>query len=141
MPHAVDRQTSAGRASLWIPVALYAVAIFLASSIEHPGTLPGHTPDYVAHAMLYAGFAAVILRALSGARWLGVTPRSAAAAVAGAVLYGLTDEIHQLFVPGRSFQATDLLADLVGAALGVGAVLALARAVQIRRPADTGASR
>lgn len=36
------------------------------------------------------------------------------------VLYAASDEVHQLFVPGRSGQVTDVLIDSVGAAIGVG---------------------
>lgn len=32
-------------------------------------------------------------------------------------LYGLTDEVHQLYVPNRSFDLGDLFADIAGAAL------------------------
>lgn len=32
-----------------------------------------------------------------------------------AVGFGVTDEIHQFFVPGRSFQVSDLLMDAAGA--------------------------
>jgi VanZ family protein len=35
-----------------------------------------------------------------------------------AVFYGITDEIHQLYVPGREFAAGDILADSIGALLG-----------------------
>ncbi len=34
--------------------------------------------------------------------------------------YAFTDEIHQLFVPGRAFQLVDLLVDLGGSVLGCG---------------------
>ncbi|WP_018467266.1 VanZ family protein [Calidithermus timidus] len=34
-----------------------------------------------------------------------------------AVLYGLSDEVHQMFVPGRVFDLGDWLADAIGAAL------------------------
>lgn len=33
--------------------------------------------------------------------------------------YALLDEIHQLFVPGRAFQGSDLLIDFIGAFLGI----------------------
>ena len=36
-----------------------------------------------------------------------------------AALYGLSDEIHQHFVPGRSLDPADWLADCIGAAIGV----------------------
>ena len=35
-----------------------------------------------------------------------------------AVLYGLSDETHQIFVPGRYFDLADLLADACGIYLG-----------------------
>jgi VanZ family protein len=37
-----------------------------------------------------------------------------------AALFGLSDEIHQSFVPFRTADAWDVLADALGAALGVG---------------------
>lgn len=40
-------------------------------------------------------------------------------AFAGTVLYAITDEIHQIFVPGRAFQISDILVDSTGALLGV----------------------
>jgi VanZ family protein len=44
--------------------------------------------------------------------------------VAGiASLYGATDEVHQLFVPGRNCNAWDWAADTVGAALGAAVYL------------------
>jgi VanZ family protein len=41
--------------------------------------------------------------------WLGVAVAS---------LYGMTDELHQAMVPGRSCQLGDWVADTVGGALG-----------------------
>ena len=34
-------------------------------------------------------------------------------------LYGFSDEIHQLFVPGRTFSFLDVFADMLGAVLGI----------------------
>lgn len=39
-------------------------------------------------------------------------------AVLMAGLWGLIDEIHQFWIPGRNTDPTDLLADVVGAAVG-----------------------
>ncbi len=33
-------------------------------------------------------------------------------------LYGISDEIHQLFVPGREFSSADILVDVLGVGLG-----------------------
>ncbi|MBR5202066.1 MAG: VanZ family protein [Clostridia bacterium] len=40
-------------------------------------------------------------------------------AFAGTVLYAITDEFHQLFVPDRAFQFVDILVDSTGALIGV----------------------
>jgi len=34
------------------------------------------------------------------------------------MFYGITDEFHQSFVPGRSADLTDLMADTIGGAVG-----------------------
>ena len=34
-------------------------------------------------------------------------------------LYGVTDEVHQMFVPGRSTDAYDVAADAAGAVVGL----------------------
>ena len=39
-------------------------------------------------------------------------------AILSSFLYACTDEIHQLFVPGRSGQLTDVLVDTLGASFG-----------------------
>lgn len=51
------------------------------------------------------------------------------------VIYGITDEIHQLFVPGRAFQVSDLFMDAAGAAAAVLLVLFL-HSVRCRRKAS-----
>lgn len=43
------------------------------------------------------------------------------------MLYGVSDEIHQYFVPGRSAEALDAVADAVGAMLGAWTMFYLAR--------------
>ncbi len=42
-------------------------------------------------------------------------------------LFGLLDEYHQSFVPGRDASITDSLADFAGAALGAGVLFLLVR--------------
>jgi VanZ family protein len=41
------------------------------------------------------------------------------ASIAIAMLYACTDEVHQVFVPGRSGEVRDVLIDTAGAAVGV----------------------
>lgn len=87
------------------------------SSIQLP-QLPG--VDKLGHALLYGILAAAALFA-----WSPVPSDRAATLRAGAVmvlfclLYGISDEFHQSFVPGRDSSAGDLLADTAGAFLAV----------------------
>lgn len=53
-------------------------------------------------------------------------------ALAATAAYAATDEVHQLFVPGRSGQFRDVLIDTAGGALGLG-LLALVLYLKRRR--------
>ena len=77
------------------------------------------------HLLVYAGLALVLVRALSGGRWSGVTVATALQAAAIAIAYAVSDEWHQAFVPGRHSDVADLVADAAGAALAVAAVGAM----------------
>jgi len=73
--------------------------------------------DKIGHALLYAGLAAVVSL---GIRRSGRNPRRAVQVlvpIVFATFYGLTDEIHQLFVENRTFDLLDVAADAVGAAV------------------------
>lgn len=59
--------------------------------------------------------------------------RSAFAAWGIAVLYAVTDEIHQYFVPGRSCEVRDVLIDAGGAALGILCLLGVAGLILRRK--------
>jgi len=79
-----------------------------------PPALPGGFSDKAQHAAAYAGLCVVVLRAISGG-WHRVSAGGAALAAGLTIAYGLTDEVHQIFVPGRTFDPADLLADAAGA--------------------------
>jgi len=92
--------------------------IFYQSSLTS-APLPSGFPDKVAHALGYAVLGALLLRALSGGFPVAPTLAMAGWSVALAVAYGITDELHQVFVPGRTADVADLFADGLGAAGGV----------------------
>jgi VanZ family protein len=50
-----------------------------------------------------------------------------------ATLYGVSDEVHQIFVPGRGPSVKDVLIDAVGAALGVLALAVLRHLILKRK--------
>ena len=49
------------------------------------------------------------------------------------VLYAISDEVHQYFVPGRAMMATDVLIDSIGAILGCLLFFAVKRYIVRRR--------
>jgi VanZ family protein len=107
--------------------------IFLASSRAVPAPV-SQVPDWVSHAIAYAVLALLVARALAGGLGEPVPLAMAARAVAAAFLYGVTDEVHQSFVPGRHADPADLVKNLCGAVLGAGACAA-AGASDARRKA------
>jgi VanZ family protein len=103
---------------LWAPVALYMAGIFYLSAQSNPPT-PGGIPDKVLHAIEYFGFGAVVFRAVAGGLPALVDARRARRTLLIAVGYAASDELHQLFVPYRTADVRDLLADAVGVALAL----------------------
>jgi VanZ family protein len=117
------------RFALWAPVVLYMSLIFAISSVSQPPEAPPAITDKGAHAVLYSGLGALFVRALAGGWTRPVTWRIAAAAVMYSALYGVSDEVHQYFVPAREVEMLDVVADTIGAAL---AAIALAAWTIIR---------
>jgi VanZ family protein len=108
------------RARLWGPSVLWAAAIFAASSRSDTGAV-GRIPDWLTHGLAYAILSVLLSRALAGGLGAPLNWRSAALAVGLATLYGVSDEYHQSFVPGRDPSAADVAKDLLGAAAGAAA--------------------
>jgi len=103
---------------LWAPVVAYMAAIFYLSAQSSPPT-PGGLPDKLAHAIEYFGLGVVVFRAVAGGLGARVTAARAMATMIIAVAYGVSDEVHQLFVPERMADARDLLADAAGASVAL----------------------
>jgi hypothetical protein len=69
------------------------------------------------HVLAYAALALLWCWALGA--WLRVPVARAVAACAIASAYGVLDEWHQSFVPGRYASFTDVMIDVAGAVLGI----------------------
>ena len=112
---------------LLAPVVLYMAFIFVLSSISRPVDLPPGMSDKGGHLLLYAGLGVLVARALAGG-WRGpMTIRLWLATVVICTLYGISDEVHQSFVPPREAELFDVAADAIGASLGGVAMALLAR--------------
>jgi VanZ family protein len=93
-------------------------AIFFVSAQSDP-PIPRGVSDKSLHGAAYFGLAVLVLRALAGQWPLRLTATLALMTMAISVAYGATDELHQMFVPGRTADIFDLGADAAGAALGL----------------------
>ena len=98
--------------SAWLPVVVWAAVIFAFSSVPSLAT-DLDTWDTIlrkiAHVTEYAILGALLTRAV----------RRPGLALALAVAYAASDEVHQLFVEGRHGSPLDILIDTAGALAGV----------------------
>lgn len=98
-----------------LPAYLWAAIIFVESSIS--GQKFPHTPfgsDKVAHVGIFFIFCWLVYRALKQQTVELVSRMSLFLAVVVTILYGFSDEFHQLYVPGRSADIFDMAADALG---------------------------
>lgn len=101
-----------GPALIWMAVTFYL-------SHQSAVDIPLGAPDYVAHGIGYAGLGALFMRALAGGgRLSAMSWRWVLLATLLGGLYGVTDEFHQSFVPGRYPSLSDVVADTVGSLVG-----------------------
>jgi VanZ family protein len=122
--HDMSRQDKTGQVLwYWVPVALYAGAIFYLSAQPHPHeNLPSFLfekfSDKSLHAVEYGILALLCCRAFRWAAGPAVARQAVLLAIMTASAYGVTDEMHQAFVPFRESGWEDWLADTIGAAIG-----------------------
>jgi len=99
-----------------LPAIIWASAIFIQSSFSSisPPPIAGHYSDKVAHAVVFAILGYLTTRAFLNSSSRKLADRAILWSVIACVLYGISDEIHQYFVPGRYTDVSDFLADSVG---------------------------
>jgi len=110
----------------FIPAILYYLLIFILSSLQVKGQVSLPFFDKGLHLVEFAllGF----LLSLGFFLGLGssVRVKSGLTLVSG-ILLGCLDELHQYFVPERSFEVLDMVADSIGIFLGLIAFYYLSR--------------
>ena len=106
---------------IWIlPFSVAATIVWLSSQPSYPFeiSLPGPL-DKVAHLLAFG-----VLAACTDIAWRRTHPalplvRRLLLIFIGVALFGASDEFHQYFVPGRSCDFFDWLADAIGGGLGL----------------------
>lgn len=107
-------------ATCWLPLILYCLLIYIQSDNPSPEQIPSFRFfDKFLHFIAYGIMGILFYRAYqtlqinNNRRWLLLL------SIASASLYGVSDEIHQSFVPFRSAEAADVIADFLGSICGV----------------------
>lgn len=100
----------------WFFTICYMGIIFYFSSIEG-SDLPG-LPLYLDKAIHFAIYILLAFLAFLSFRKSGVKKYVFLLSFSFTVLYGITDEIHQLYVPDRDVAIADIIANSAGALSG-----------------------
>ncbi|MDA2935009.1 VanZ family protein [Acidobacteria bacterium AH-259-D05] len=107
----------------WGPAFGYATLIFFLSHQSNPpGANWPSAFDIVAHFFEYALFALTLAWGMTVGLRQPLSVKGVAFACAVAVLYALSDEWHQSFVPNREASLQDVAADVLGSVLCLVAV-------------------
>jgi VanZ family protein len=118
----------------WTAAILYMALIFYLSSRPAPELAKEIPIIYklkIVHIVEYGVLSTLLFFAARETTELSQT-EAASFAVAMVLLYGATDELHQVFVPMRSASVADIIANCVGATMAQAGILGAA-AVKGRR--------
>ena len=114
------------RLSLLLALAWMGMIFYLSHhpSLPTPSLFPGQ--DKLFHALVFGTLGVLLLGALPrGAA--GYSWQQAGMSVLIVSLYGLSDEIHQHFIPGRSSELLDWMADTLGALIAISLLVWISR--------------
>ena len=104
----------------WLPILIYCLLIFAQSSYPSPESVPDWPYlDKLLHIAAYAFMGALFFRAFRTLRIKNQLKLVMILSILFASLYGISDELHQYFVPFRNADLMDVLADILGSIFGV----------------------
>lgn len=115
-----NRERLKSVALAWLPALVYMALIFILSSIPTLASYSKHLPfrDKGAHFLEYAILGALTTHAAGRTFPELHRGRVFLFGVMLATLFGVSDELHQAFVPGRRADFGDIIADFLGAIVG-----------------------
>jgi VanZ family protein len=105
----------------WLAPLCVVVGILVITSLPHPPAMPGQS-DKLVHGGAYALLGASVA-------WAALPQSFKTVAVLAMLvsLFGAVDEWHQQFIPNRSMDTRDWLADTIGGSLGLTLMTTLRR--------------
>ena len=121
VPTAAPRHAAYHAWWYWAPVVGYAALIFFLSSLSRPEIyVPSQLlelGDKILHGIEYGVLGILTYRAFRYAGGAWSASHALLLAIIASTTYGLTDEIHQFFVPLREADVWDFLTDAVGSSV------------------------
>jgi VanZ family protein len=107
-------------ALVYIPLIIYWIILLIATTVPEPDVPTFGVSDKFKHFGAYFGLAVLLSISLHYQnKILLFKKKFLFASWLIATFYGLLDEFHQSFIPGRSAEFLDWLADSLGAAAGI----------------------
>ena len=104
----------------WFPIVIYCFLIFIQSSYPSPKSVPDLPYiDKILHFSAYAILGALFFRAFKSLNRISNIKIIIFLSILFSSLYGAGDEFHQYFVPYRTADLMDALADITGSFFGV----------------------
>jgi len=104
----------------WLPLIAYCLFIYIQSSYPSPESLPSFEfSDKLLHFAAYTVMGILFYRAYQTLPIKNNIQLLLLLSLISASLYGISDEIHQSFVPERDGSLLDVVADVLGAVCGV----------------------
>ena len=103
----------------WFPVIFYSGIIFYASSVPNVKTPWQEIQfDKFLHILAYLPFGFLLARGMCNTRGSVSRGMLLGTVLLVSFLYGVSDEVHQSFVPGRDAGMIDVIADIIGGVIG-----------------------
>jgi VanZ family protein len=106
--------------SHWLPLVAYCLAIYIQSDYPSPERIPTFAfSDKILHFLAYGLLAILFFRAYATLPLKDRINMMILLSIGSATLFGISDEIHQYFVPFRQADILDAIANAIGSICGV----------------------
>jgi VanZ family protein len=116
---------------VYLPLILYWLLILTLTSLPGVDMPNVHINDKIEHLLAYGGLGFLLNLSLRIQNKFALVKKySAWFAILIVSAYGALDELHQLFIPGRSCDILDWTADTIGVIIGVTIMTLLIMAVE-----------
>ena len=104
----------------WLPLIIYCLAIYIQSDYPSPAKIPTFTfSDKILHFGAYGLLGILFFRAYETLPLKANKTLLILLSIGSATLYGVSDELHQYFVPFREASIMDAVANTMGSICGV----------------------